>query len=191
MVRYPIPCLSLCLVLTQWAEVQVIKLKLLIVYLKMGFRPPEDLDVSPQQTDLARLMAEDLGTFWSRRKKSRGAPRSFSSFWSRRKKSKPKLPSLPFSTIIRYQISLLSWFSHYLTQTSSGQENDLLEQEREEKPGDLSSNNSTIWQRYWNIHHHNNSPTRETMCRGDGRKCCQLFNNQKTLQQKWMRYRCR
>merc|ERR1712038_1986517 len=72
---------------------------------RMGFRPPEDLDVSPRQTDLARLMAEDLGTFWSRRKKSRGAnqqaPRSFSSFWSRRKKSKPKLPSLPFSTIIR------------------------------------------------------------------------------------------
>merc|ERR1711997_71827 len=71
---------------------------------KMGFRNPEDLDVSPQSTDLARLMAEDLGTFWSRRKKSRAnqqAPRPFSSFWSRRKKSRAKLPSLPFSTIIR------------------------------------------------------------------------------------------
>merc|ERR1711971_133619 len=71
---------------------------------RMGFLPPEDLDVSLEPGGVARLTAEDLGTFWSRRKKS-GANqdhhRPFSSFWSRRKKSRAKLPSLPFSTIIR------------------------------------------------------------------------------------------
>merc|ERR1711953_991801 len=69
---------------------------------RMGFRPPED-DVSLEPGGVARLTAEDLGTFWSRRKKSRAsqAHLPFSSFWSRRKKSRPKLPSLPFSTIIR------------------------------------------------------------------------------------------
>jgi len=64
---------------------------------------PKDFDVSPDSGGVARLTAEDLGTFWSRRKKSREtqAHRPFSSFWSRRKKSRTKLPSLPFSTIIR------------------------------------------------------------------------------------------
>ena len=89
-------------VLTQCAGVQVIKFKMLIVLLKMG---PKDFDVSPDSGGVSRLTAEDLGTFWSRRKKSREtqAHRPFSSFWSRRKKSRTKLPSLPFSTIIRYQ----------------------------------------------------------------------------------------
>ena len=163
--QHPIPWLSLwCWVLTQCAVVQVVKSKMLIVSLKMSFRPPED-DVSLEPGGVARLTAEDLGTFWSRRKKSRAsqAHLPFSSFWSRRKKSRPKLPSLPFSTIIRYEVTMLSWLSRYLTQTSSGQE----------KPGDLSSNNSTIWQRYRNIRHHNNSPTWETMSRGDRRKSCQ------------------
>merc|ERR1711874_200836 len=71
---------------------------------KMGFRPPEGPDVSLRPLVVAsRLTAEDLGTFWSRRKKSRAnqANRPFSSFWSRRKKSGAKLPTLPFSTIIR------------------------------------------------------------------------------------------
>ena len=79
------------------------------IILKMGFRPPEGPDVSLRPLVVAsRLTAEDLGTFWSRRKKSRAnqASRPFSSFWSRRKKSRAKLPTLPFSTIIR--LSLLS-----------------------------------------------------------------------------------
>ena len=90
-------------VLTHCAVVQVIKYNMLIVLLKMGFLPSEDLDVSLEPGGVAKLTAEDLGTFWSRRKKSRANKehRPFSSFWSRRKKSKPKLPSLPFSTIIR------------------------------------------------------------------------------------------
>ena len=175
--------------MTHCAVVQVIKYKMLIVLLKMGFLPPEDLDVSLEPGGVARLTAEDLGTFWSRRKKS-GANqehRPFSSFWSRRKKSRTKLPSLPFSTIIRYEVTVLSWLSRYLTQTSSGQENDLLEQE---KSGDRSSNNSAIWQRYWNIRHRSNSPTCETISPADERKCCQRSTIIKQLQQKWMRHRC-
>ena len=52
----------------------------------------------------AALSSKDLGTFWSRRKKFRSQSKTnlpFSSFWSRRKKSR-SLPSLPFSTIIRF-----------------------------------------------------------------------------------------
>merc|ERR1719510_254238 len=70
----------------------------------MGLLPPEIPDVSLHPVGLAnRRTAKDLGTFWSRRKKSRAnqANLPFSSFWSRRKKSRPSLPSLPFSTIIR------------------------------------------------------------------------------------------
>ena len=100
-------------VLTHCAVVQVIKYNMLIVLLKMGFLPSEDPDVSLEPGGVAKLTAEDLGTFWSRRKKS-GANkehRPFSSFWSRRKKSKPKLPSLPFSTIIRSEVTMLSLLS--------------------------------------------------------------------------------
>ena len=94
----------------------------------MGFRPPDDLDVSLHPVGVAsRLTAEDFGTFWSRRKKSRAnqANLPFSSFWSRRKKSRPKLPSLPslpFSTIIRYEVTItvLSWVSPYLTRPHQG-----------------------------------------------------------------------
>ena len=63
----------------------------------------------PRTSPLGELLAaglrsqEQLGTFWSRRKKSRNQNKpnlAFSSFWSRKKKSR-SLPSLPFSTIIR------------------------------------------------------------------------------------------
>ena len=77
--------------------------------MKMGLLPPENPDVSLHPVGLAnRRTAKDLGTFWSRRKKSRAnqANLPFSSFWSRRKKSRPSLPSLPFSTIIRYLVSI-------------------------------------------------------------------------------------
>ena len=104
--RSPSYHMLVSVVLTQCAVVQIIKFKMLM---KMSLLPPENPDVSLHPVGLAnRRTAKDLGTFWSRRKKSRAnqANLPFSSFWSRRKKSRPSLPSLPFSTIIRYLVTI-------------------------------------------------------------------------------------
>ena len=79
---------------------------------------PESFQMEPSSPSLglsdAGLDSKELGTFWSRRKKSRSQTRTnipFSSFWSRRKKSR-SLPSLPFSTIIRF-VTYHCWSSKH------------------------------------------------------------------------------